>query len=61
MDIERFKKISNQKIEAAKKTRAVRNEIKEYEIAKQDYHEGTSKLFKPIIDVEKSIDEKKMN
>ena len=55
MDIERFKKLSIPKIEAGKKTKAVRNEIKTQKIEKQDAYEGTSELLKPVIDVEKSV------
>ena len=57
MDIERFEKISNQKIKTGVKTKAVRDGLKEYEHAKQDQYEGVSELYKPIIDVEKSVKE----
>ena len=40
MDIKQFKKLSNSKIEAGRKTRAVRNEFKQYKEAKQDAYEG---------------------
>ena len=55
MDISRFQKISNSKIEAGREIRAVRNDLKEYKEAKQDAYEGLSETFKPIIDVQKSI------
>ena len=35
MDIEQFKKLSNSKIEAGRKTRAVRNDLKQYKEAKK--------------------------
>ena len=57
MDISRFQKISNSKIEAGREIRAVRNDLKEYKEAKQDAYEGVSETFKPIIDVQKSIKE----
>ena len=40
MDIERFKKLSTSTIEAGRKTRAIRKELKEYKEAKQDAFEG---------------------
>ena len=55
MDIEQFKKLSTSKIEAGRKTRPVKNELKEYKQAKQDAYEGVSEIYKPIIDVEKSV------
>ena len=55
MDISQFQKLSNSKIEAGRKIRAVRNELKQYKEAKQDAYEGVSETFKPIIDVQKSI------
>ena len=58
MDISQFQKLSNSKIEAERKIRAVRNDLKEYKEAKQDAREGLSETFKPIIDVQQSIDEK---
>ena len=57
MDISRFQKISNSKIEAGREIRAVRNDLKEYKEAKQDAYEGLSETYKPIIDVQKSIKE----
>ena len=57
MDIKQFQKISNSKIEAGRKIRAVRNDLKEYNEAKQDAYEGVSETFKPIIDVQKSVKE----
>ena len=57
MDIKQFKKLSDSKIEAGKKTRAVRKELKKYKEAKQDAYEGVTESLKPIIDVEKSVKE----
>ena len=58
MDISQFQKLSNSKIEAGRTIRAVRNDLKEYKEAKQDAYEGLSETYKPIIDVQQSIDEK---
>ena len=62
MDIERFKKLSNSKIEAGRTTRDVRNELKKYKEVKQDAYEGLVETFKPVIEAQKnvkqSIDEK---
>ena len=58
MDIKQFKKLSNSKIEAGRKTRAVRNELKQYKVVKQDAYEGVSERLQPLLDVEKSIDKK---
>ena len=58
MDISRFQNLSNSKIEAGRTIRAVRNDLKEYNEAKQDAYEGVSETFKPIIDVQQSIAEK---
>ena len=55
MDITQFQKLSNSKIEAGRKIRAVRNELKQYKEAKQDAYEGVSETFKPTIDVQKSV------
>ena len=57
MDIKQFKKLSDSKIEAGRKTRAVRNELKQYKEAKQDAYEGVSESLQPLIDVEKSVKE----
>ena len=57
MDIEQFKKLSNSKIEAGRKTRAIRNTLKKYDEEKQDAYEGITESLKPIIDVEKSVKE----
>ena len=54
MDIEQFKKLSTSKIEAGRKTRAARKELKEYKEAKQDAYEGVSESFKPIIQAQES-------
>ena len=53
MDIKQFKKLSDSKIEAGRKTRAVRNEFKQYKEAKQDAYEGVSESLQPLLDVEK--------
>ena len=62
MDIKQFEKLSNAKIAAGKKTRDVRNMLKQYKEEKQDAYEGVSELYKPLIDtqesVKKSIDDK---
>ena len=58
MDISQFQKLSNSKIEAGRTIRAVRNDLKEYKEAKQDAYEGLSETYKPIIDVQQSIDKK---
>ena len=62
MDIKQFEKLSNAKIVAGKKTRDVRNMLKQYKKEKQDSYEGISEIYKPLIDtqesVKKSIDEK---
>ena len=55
MDISQFQKLSNSKIEAERTIRAVRNDLKEYKEAKQDAYEGLSETYKPIIDVQQSI------
>ena len=55
MDISQFQKLSNSKIEAGRTIRAVRNDLKEYKEAKQDAYEGLSETYKPIIDVQQSI------
>ena len=55
MDISQFQKISNSKIEAGREIRAVRNDLKEYKEAKDNAQEGLSEIYKPIIDVQKSI------
>ena len=57
MDIKQFKKLSDSKIEAGRKTRAVRNELKQYKEAKQDAYEGISESLQPLIDVERSVKE----
>ena len=57
MDIKQFKKLSDSKIEAGRKTRAVRNDLKQYKEAKQDAYEGVSESLQPLLDVEKSVKE----
>ena len=61
MDIEEYKKLARNKIEADSLTRQVRNVIKETKWQKQDAREGFKETFKPLIEsqesVKKSIDE----
>ena len=57
MDIKQFKKLSDSKIEAGRKTRAVRNELKQYKEVKQDAYDGVSESLQPLLDVEKSVKE----
>ena len=61
MDIEEYKKLAKNKIEADALTRQVRNVIKETKWQKQDMREGFTETFKPLIEsqesVKKSIDE----
>ena len=61
MDIEEYKKLARNKIEADSLTRQVRNVIKETKWQKQDMREGFKETFKPLIEsqesVKKSIDE----
>ena len=61
MDIEEYKKLVRNKIEADSLTRQVRNVIKETKWQKQDMREGFKESFKPLIEsqesVKKSIDE----
>ena len=55
MDIERMKKLLESGIEAGNKVKAVREVIKTYDTRKQDMYDNTSEIFKPSIDVQKSI------
>ena len=57
MDIKQFKKLSDSKIEAGRKTRVIRNDLKQYKEAKQDAYEGISESLQPLLDVEKSVKE----
>ena len=61
MDIEEYKKLARNKIEADSLTRQVRNVIKETKWQKQDMREGFKETFKPLIksqdSIKKSIDE----
>ena len=61
MDIEEYKKLARNKIEADSLTRQVRNVIKETKWQKQNMREGFTETFKPLIEsqesVKKSIDE----
>ena len=57
MDIKQFKKLSDSKIEAGRKTRAVRNDLEQYKEAKQAAYEGISESLQPLLDVEKSVKE----
>ena len=58
MDIERFKILSIPKIKAGEQTKTVRNALKQHTIEKQDYYEGATKMFEPIVDQQKKIQEK---
>ena len=62
MDIERFKKISEAKINAGNATIRVRNTLKEYLHGTQDVQEELSEVYKPIVKaheaVKQTIDEK---
>ena len=49
MDIEKLKKLANNKIEAEDLTKQVRRQIKETTWAKQNMREGFSETFKPLI------------
>ena len=57
MDIKKFEKISNAKIVAGKKTRDVRNMLKQYKEERQDAFEGVSEIYKPLIDTQESVKE----
>ncbi|CAH3169863.1 unnamed protein product [Porites evermanni] len=61
MDIEEYKKLARNKIEADALTKQVRDVIKETKWQKQDMREGFTETFKPLIksqeSVKKSIDE----
>ena len=57
MDIEQFKKLSTSKIEAGRKTRAIRNTLNKYDEEKQDAYEGITESFSFLIDVQKSVKE----
>ena len=61
MDIEEYKKLARNKIEADSLTKQVRNVIKETKWQKQNMREGFTETFKPLIEsqesVKKSIDE----
>ena len=62
MDLERFKKLSNAKIEAGNITKQVRNSLKEYKHEQQNVQEQLTETYKPIIkaqeDIKQKIDEK---
>ena len=62
MDIEQFKKLSTSKIKVGRKTKAVRNKLKKYDMVKQDVREEVSQTYRPLIQsqesVKQSIDEK---
>ena len=55
MDIKQFEKLSNSKITAGRKTRDIRNVLKQFKEEKQDAYEGVSELYKPIIDVQENL------
>ena len=62
MDIERFKKLSNAKIEAGNATKRVRDTLKEYKHEQQNVQEQLTETYKPIIkaqeDIKQKIDDK---
>ena len=62
MDLERFKKLSNAKIEAGNITKQVRNSLKEYKHEQQNVQEQLIETYKPIIkaqeDIKQKIDDK---
>ena len=58
MDIERFKILSIPKIKAGEQTKTVRNVLKQHTIEKQDYYEGATKMFEPIVDQQKKFKRK---
>ena len=55
MDIERMKRLLSSGIEAGKKVKAVREEIKTYTTQKQDMYDDTTEILKPSIDVQKKV------
>ena len=61
MDVEEYKKLARNKIEAEALTKQVRDIIKTTKWQKQDLKEGFKETFKPLIksqdSIEKSIDE----
>ena len=57
MDIERMKKLLKSGIEAGNKVKAVREVVKTYTTQKQDMYDDTAEIFKPSIEVQKSIKE----
>ena len=55
MDIERFKKISEAKINAGNATLQVRNILKDYKHEQQDVQEQLSETYKPIIEAQEAV------
>ena len=55
MDIERFKKISEAKINADNATIRVRNTLKEYKHGTQDVQEELSEVYKPIVKAQEAV------
>ena len=53
MDIERMKKLLNNKIEVGKKVNEVREVVKNYNKEKRDMFDYTEKLFQPTIKAQK--------
>ena len=53
MDIERMKKLLNNKIEVGKKVNEVREVVKNYNKEKRDMFDHTEKLFQPTIKAQK--------
>ena len=58
MDIERFKRISNEKIKAGTATMQVRNTLKEYQHGTQDVQEELSEVYKPIVKAQEAVKQK---
>ena len=57
MDIQRFKQISDSKINAGQLTNQVKDTIKEYRHEKQDMQLGLTETFQPIIKVYEEVKE----
>ena len=62
MDLERFKKLSNAKIEAGNAVKRVRGTLEDYKHKQQNVQEQLTETYKPIIkaqeDIKQKIDEK---
>ena len=57
MDVEKIKKIIQDKIEADEAAREVRKRIKAYIHQKQDVREGFTETFKPLIETSEKVKE----